>query len=67
MTPQEVAVASSHIEVWKLVAAAECAYTLILEDDVYFKRGFERDLDRAWEEVVGEVRADASFDLLYVS
>src|SRR4051795_10571998 len=41
MTPQEVAVASSHIEVWKLVAAAECGYALILEDDVYFKRGFE--------------------------
>jgi len=48
MTRQEVAVALSHIAVWKTVAASDLPYTLVLEDDVYFRRGFARTLDRAW-------------------
>ena len=40
MTPQEVAVALSHVEVWKLIAESDRLYTLVLEDDVYFRRGF---------------------------
>jgi len=67
MTRQEVAVALSHIAVWELVAASDCAYTLILEDDVYFKRGFCRDLDKAWSDLVWDRGARSAFDLLYVS
>jgi hypothetical protein len=52
MTRQEVAVALSHIAVWKLVAASDRPYTLVLEDDVYFRRGFARALDRAWTELM---------------
>lgn len=40
MTPQEVAVALSHVAVWKLIVANDVPYTLVLEDDVYFRRGF---------------------------
>jgi GR25 family glycosyltransferase involved in LPS biosynthesis len=67
MTRQEVAIALSHIGVWEMVAASDCAYTLILEDDVYFRRSFCRDLDRAWSELVSERGARPAFDLLYVS
>jgi GR25 family glycosyltransferase involved in LPS biosynthesis len=67
MTREEVAVALSHIAVWERVAASDCAYTLVLEDDVYFKRGFCRDLDKAWSELVRDRGNWPAFDLLYVS
>lgn len=66
MTRQEVAVALSHIAIWELVAAGNCTYTLVLEDDVYFKRGFCRDLDKAWSDLISN-RARPAPDLLYVS
>ncbi len=61
MTRQEVAVALSHISLWKEVANGVHEYVLILEDDVYFAPGFCRHLERAWDEI------DKPFDLLYVS
>lgn len=67
MTPQEVAVALSHIEVWKLIAASDVLYTLVLEDDIYFRRGFARRLDAAWLDVMYRSSKDAAFDLLYLS
>src|SRR5258706_2075099 len=39
MTRQEVAVARSHVEVWKAVATGSDGHVLVLEDDVWFKRG----------------------------
>lgn len=67
MTRQEVAVALSHIAVWKAVAASHLPYTLVLEDDVYFRRGFVRVLDRAWPELLERDRLALAFDLLYLS
>ena len=67
MTRQEVAVALSHIAVWKTVAAGNLPYTLVLEDDVYFRRGFTRTLDRAWAELMAGDGQAAAFDLLYLS
>ncbi len=67
MTRQEVAVALSHIAVWKLVAASDRPYTLVLEDDVYFRRGFARTLDRAWAELMQSHGQSAAFDVLYLS
>jgi FkbM family methyltransferase len=67
MTRQEVAVALSHIAVWKTVAASDLPYTLVLEDDVYFRRGFARTLDRAWAELMEGDEQAAAFDLLYLS
>ncbi len=67
ITRQEVAVALSHIAVWKLVAASDRCYTLVLEDDVYFRRGFARTLDRAWAELMQSHGQSAAFDLLYLS
>lgn len=67
MTDQEVAVALSHIAVWERVAAGDSDYSLILEDDTYFRRGFCRDLDEAWSDLVWSRAERPAFDLLYVS
>ena len=64
MTLQEIAVAQSHIEVWKLVASGQCPYALVLEDDVYLRRNFARTLDRAWADLYA---LGGSAELLYVS
>jgi GR25 family glycosyltransferase involved in LPS biosynthesis len=67
MTPQEIAVALSHIEVWKLVAVSNVPYTLILEDDVYFRRGFTQSLDAAWLDIINHSSKGAAFDILFLS
>ncbi len=67
MTRQEVAVALSHIAVWKLVAAGDRPYTLVLEDDVYFRRDFARTFDRAWAELMQRHEQSVAFDVLYLS
>jgi GR25 family glycosyltransferase involved in LPS biosynthesis len=67
MTRQEVAVALSHLAVWKSVAAGDCTYALVLEDDVHFRRGFCRALDKAWSDLVRSHRGPTAFDLLYLS
>jgi beta-glucanase (GH16 family)/GR25 family glycosyltransferase involved in LPS biosynthesis len=67
MTPQEIAIALSHIEVWKLVAAGNVPYTLILEDDVYFQYGFARKLDAAWRYIINQSSKSSAFDILFLS
>lgn len=64
MSRAEIAVARSHINIWRQVAAGNHDYVLILEDDVWFHCGFERHLDQAWDEIVAEYDR---FDVLYVS
>ncbi|MGW4727706.1 family 16 glycosylhydrolase [Streptomyces shenzhenensis] len=67
MTPQEIAVALSHIEVWKLIAASSMPYTLVLEDDAYVTRTCMSVLKRVWGELRSDRGADDSVDLLYLS
>ena len=67
MTPQEIAIALSHIEVWKLIATSNVPYTLILEDDVYFQHGFARNLDEAWLDIINNSSKSAAFDILFLS
>ena len=64
MSRQEIAVAMSHIEVWKLIASDDRDYSLVLEDDVYFRFGFERLADRAWAELHTQSK---SVDMFYLS
>ena len=64
MSRQEIAVAMSHIGVWKFIASGEPSYSLVLEDDVYFRAHFERLADRAWAELHRERK---SVDILYLS
>ena len=67
MTQQEIAVALSHVEVWKLIAESNQLYTLVLEDDVYFRRGFARILDNSWAELMQRSGQVAAFDMVYLS
>ena len=67
MTPQEVAVALSHVEVWKLISESDRLYTLILEDDVYFRRQFARTIDDSWAELMQRPGQVAAVDMVYLS
>src|SRR5580704_1059600 len=67
MSQAEVAVACSHIGIWKTIARSSEPYSLVLEDDVRFERGFGRILDQAWREMEEADQADPGFDILYVS
>lgn len=67
MTRQEIAVALSHIAVWKLIALSDHPYTLVLEDDVYFRSDFAQILDKAWIELTRSYESSDTFDVLYLS
>jgi Glycosyltransferase family 25 (LPS biosynthesis protein) len=67
MCQVEIAVACSHIAIWKTIAQSSAPYSLVLEDDVRFDRGFGRILDRAWREMEDDDRVTPGFDILYVS
>jgi GR25 family glycosyltransferase involved in LPS biosynthesis len=67
MSRAEIAVAQSHIDVWRRFSASECAYALILEDDVWFDSGFAGYFDEAWNDVITGCDKDGRFDVLYLS
>jgi len=67
MSDAEVAVAQSHIDVWKKIASSAATYALVLEDDVWFERSFGRLVDTAWHEIWAADQAEPSFDVLYLS
>jgi GR25 family glycosyltransferase involved in LPS biosynthesis len=67
MSQAEIAVACSHIGVWREIARSSASYSLVLEDDVWFERGFGRILEEAWRELEGAHGARPSFDILYLS
>ena len=67
MSRPEVAVARSHIEVWRQVIASKYEYVLVLEDDVWFRPGFAQNLDQAWSEIKTQFNKKSNFDILYLS
>ncbi|MDT0636373.1 family 16 glycosylhydrolase [Spectribacter hydrogenooxidans] len=67
MTRQEVAVARSHIEVWKAIANGSYKYVLVLEDDVWFKGGAATAIDRGWRAALRHRGLPGGPRLLYVS
>lgn len=67
MTRQEVAVARSHVEVWKTVAAGSDDYVLVLEDDVWFLPGSATAIDRCWRAALRRCGAENGPNLLYLS
>ncbi len=64
MTRQEVAVALSHVQVWRRIAEQNVQRALVLEDDVFFSRGFALGLDRVATQLDEE---GSDFDILYLS
>ena len=67
MSRPEIAIARSHIGVWRRVAASNHSYVLILEDDVWLQHGFARHLDQAWSEIEAQGDETSRFDVLYLS
>ena len=67
MSRAEIAVARSHIGVWKAIAQSSASYTLVLEDDVWFKRSLGKILEQAWGEMEDADRVSPMFDVMYVS
>jgi len=67
MSRPEIAIARSHIDVWRQVKASNHEYVLILEDDVRFRSGLAKNLDHAWAEIKAEVNRKSNFDILYLS
>lgn len=67
MTRQEVAVAKSHIEAWKVLAEGTWDNVLILEDDVWFRAGAAAAIDRGWHAAVKRCSETAGPRLLYLS
>ena len=67
MSKPEIAVARSHIGIWRQVAASNHKYVLVLEDDVWFRSGFASHLDQAWGEIETEGDRKSNFDILYLS
>lgn len=66
MTRQEIAVARSHVEAWKAVAAGSEEHVLILEDDVWFRPGAAASIERAWCEASTREN-DRGRTMLYLS
>ncbi len=67
MSSQEVAVACSHIDVWKRIASGQHAYAMVVEDDVWFHHRFARVVDQGWAELRAAECNAPFFDILYVS
>lgn len=67
MSRAEVAVAYSHIGIWKTIAKSDAPYALIVEDDVLFESRFGRTMDKAWIEIGSFDYFNPSFDILYLS
>jgi len=66
MTAQEVAVARSHLEVWRRVAEGPDEYALVLEDDAYFTRRFVPATEGLWR-VLSALADGPLFDVLLLS
>lgn len=67
MTKAEIAVACSHIGVWRAIARSDDPYALVLEDDVWFRSGFAQTLEQAWKELEDADGTPPTFDVLYAS
>ncbi|MGO4855426.1 family 16 glycosylhydrolase [Phaeovulum sp. W22_SRMD_FR3] len=67
MSRAEIAVARSHIEVWRQIANGNHGHAMILEDDVWFHPGFSRQVDKVWADVEELNKHNDGFDLLYLS
>lgn len=67
MSRPEIAVARSHIAIWKQIMASNDEYVLVLEDDVWFRPGFTKQLDQAWGEIKTKDQRKSNFDVLYLS
>ena len=67
MTRQEIAVARSHVEAWKAIAAGNEDYVLVVEDDIWLRPGAAKLIDRGWQEALDRCLDQSGPRLLYFS
>lgn len=67
MTREEIAVALSHVNIWKRIVEEKNDYSLILEDDVFFEKDFAKKMNKLWLEFAGSTVGGYKFDVLYLS
>lgn len=67
MTRQEVAIARSHVEAWKVIVAGPCDHVLVLEDDVWFRTGAAAAIDSGWRAAADRGAGKGGPHLLYFS
>ncbi len=67
MSKAEIAIAISHLNLWKKIVNEEINYALILEDDVYFEQKFSNYINHAWSELPVDDNNKKQFDLLFLS
>ena len=67
LSASEIAVALSHIKVWKKIVTEKVPYSLIVEDDIYMNSDFAEIFDNSWYELPVDSQNKKSFDILYLS
>ena len=67
MSRQEIAVALSHIDIWKKIAASKDQYVLVLEDDICLSHRFSNYVGEVWSELLKLRGKSVLFDMLYLS
>jgi len=67
MSAAEIAIAKSHIEVWKKISASSNSFSLILEDDISLTVKFADRLNEAWADLFNADQRSSGFDILYLS
>jgi GR25 family glycosyltransferase involved in LPS biosynthesis len=67
MTREEIAIALSHLKVWRRIVTEKIPYALILEDDIFFERPFATQLNKTWQELSERRHEGSDFDVLYLS
>lgn len=66
MSSTEIAIAQSHLNLWKRIVEQKISYALILEDDVSFHKKFADYSNRVWQELPRLGQNCSRFDLLYL-
>ncbi|EBU8262978.1 family 16 glycosylhydrolase [Salmonella enterica] len=67
MSKQEVAVACSHIKVWKEIAKGNERFSLVLEDDICLHSNFASLMEKCWTELNRKSVSGNIFDILFIS
>jgi beta-glucanase (GH16 family)/GR25 family glycosyltransferase involved in LPS biosynthesis len=67
MSEAEIAVALSHLKVWRKIVEEKIPYALVFEDDVAFEENFATRANNAWQELPEAKDGSSAFDILYFS
>jgi len=67
MSPEEIAVALSHISCWKKILDERRPFALIVEDDIFFEGSFAHKLNLLWKELPVTDCGLPDFDMLHLS